>query len=304
MPAWEKIGKIFEPGHYPWMSTHAQNPFHEVLGEGVFRIHFASRDQQNRARGGYFEININDPHRLLNISDKPTLDLGSLGSFDDSGVMPSCIAEYQNKKYMYYTGWTKAVTVPFHFHIGLAISEDGGLNYQRYSKAPVLGRNLHDPYIAGAPFVIKEGNVFKMWYSSATKWEAQEGNKPKHYYTIKYATSGDGISWQTSDHLCIPYQDEEYAIARPVVYKHADKYHMWFTYRGGDNTYRVGTASSDDGIEWQRAGTPLGIDVSEEGWDSEMICYASPLVFKGKTYALYNGNGYGHTGIGLAVLKD
>lgn len=301
---WIKLGRIFRPGHYSWMASHAHVPFHETLKGGLFRIHFSSRDQQNRARGGYFDLDIENPHQMLNISGNPTLDLGPLGAFDDSGVVPSSIVDYQGKKYMYYAGWTKAVTVPFHFHIGLAISEDGGLSYQRYSNAPVLGRNFNDPYITGAPFVIKEGDIFKMWYVSATKWEAQEGNKPKHYYTIKYATSEDGISWKTSNHLCIPYKDEEYAIARPVVYKSADEYHMWFTYRGGKNTYRVGTASSDDGIEWRRAVTPLGIDVSEEGWDSEMICYASPLEYKGKMYALYNGNGYGYTGIGLAVLED
>lgn len=300
---WKKLGLIFQPGHYPWMVSHAHVPFHETLKGGLFRVHFSSRDQQNRARGGYFDLDIENPHQILKVSENPTLDLGPLGAFDDSGVVPNSIVEYQGKKYMYYAGWSKAVTVPFHFHIGLAISEDGH-SYQRYSNAPVLGRNYYDPYITGAPFVIKEGKIFKMWYVSATKWEAQEGNKPKHYYTIKYATSDNGISWKTSDHLCIPYEEEEYAIARPAVYKVADKYHMWFTYRGGENTYRVGTATSNDGIEWQRSDTPLGIDVSEEGWDSEMICYAYPLEYKGKLYALYNGNGYGLTGIGLAILED
>jgi predicted GH43/DUF377 family glycosyl hydrolase len=301
---WKKLGLIFQPGHYPWMASHAHVPFHETLKGGLLRIHFSSRDQQNRARGGYFDFDIENPHQILNISENPTLELGPLGAFDDSGVVPNSIVEYRGKKYMYYAGWTKTVTVPFHFHIGLAISEDSGHSYHRYSNAPVLGRNYYDPYITGAPFVIKEGDIFKMWYVSATKWEAQEGNKPKHYYTIKYATSEDGISWNTSNHLCIPFKDEEYAIARPVVYKVDDKYNMWFTYRGGENTYRVGTATSDDGIEWQRADIPLGIDISTEGWDSEMICYAYPLEYKRTLYALYNGNGYGLTGIGLAVLED
>ena len=105
------------------------------------------------------------------------------------------------------------------------------------------------------------------------------------------------------DHLCIPYGTAEYAIARPVVWKALDGYHMWFTYRGGADTYRVGVANSRDGVNWARQLKPLPIELSPEGWDSEMICYAHPLFDSGRTYALYNGNNYGGTGIGLAVLE-
>ena len=48
----------------------------------------------------------------------------------------------------------------------------------------------------------------------------------------------------------------------------------------------------------------VGLDVSPNGWDSEMICY--PYVFDhGRNrYMLYNGNGYGKTGFGLSVLEQ
>ena len=45
------------------------------------------------------------------------------------------------------------------------------------------------------------------------------------------------------------------------------------------------------------------IDVSEDGWDSEMICYPHVFDHSGRRYMLYNGNGYGASGIGLAVLE-
>ena len=48
----------------------------------------------------------------------------------------------------------------------------------------------------------------------------------------------------------------------------------------------------------------VGIDVSKNGWDSEMICYPYVFDHKGKRYMLYNGNGYGKTGFGLAVLEQ
>jgi hypothetical protein len=300
---WKKIGLIFEPGNYSWMHTHAQNPFPEDLG-GRFRIHFASRDSQNRARGGCFTFCPEDPFRIDEVSESPTLDLGPLGAFDDCGVMPSTIVPWNGQKLLYYTGWSKAVEVPFSFHIGLAVSPAGNRQFQRASLAPVLGRNHFDPYITGAPCVLVDGGRLRMWYISGTQWVREgEGGKPKHYYTVKHAESEDGISWRCSDHLCIPYGPDEYAIARPVVWKSEGGYRMWFTYRGGENAYRVGVAESSDGVNWNRLREPLEIDVSSQGWDSEMICYAHPLFHAGRTYALYNGNSYGATGIGLAVWE-
>ncbi len=302
---WKKLGLIFKPGKYPWMYSHAQNPFPEPLGGSNYRIHFASRDAQNRARGGWFNISLDDPTVVTGVSKEPTLDLGPLGAFDDCGVMPSIIVPCNGREFLYYTGWSKAVEVPFSFHIGLASSDRPEGVFRRVSTAPVLGRNHFDPYITGAPYVIREDGRWRMWYISGTQWVREmEGAKPKHYYTIKHAFSADGISWECSDHLCIPYEDGEYAIARPVVWKTPNGYKMWFTYRGGTATYRVGVAESADGINWIRQSAGLGLEVSPEGWDSEMICYAHPLFHGGQIYALYNGNGYGATGIGLAVWEE
>jgi hypothetical protein len=300
---WKKLGLIFEPGLHEQMTSHAQNPLPEHLGGSIYRVHVASRDKANQARGWYFDIDM-ESFKVVNVPSSPLLDLGLLGAFDDSGVMPSAIVDVGNKKYMYTTGWSKAVTVPFSFHIGLFISDDGGNTYKRYSDAPVLGRNHHDPYITGAPYVLKEGDKFKMWYISATAWIKETPDaKPKHYYTVKYAESNDGINWITSDHICINYNKNEYAIARPVVYKEGEVYKMWFSYRGGNDTYRIGAASSKDGINWQREKEVVDIPVSTSGWDSEMVCYAHPLFYKNKTYALYNGNSYGATGVGIAVKE-
>jgi hypothetical protein len=46
-----------------------------------------------------------------------------------------------------------------------------------------------------------------------------------------------------------------------------------------------------------------GIDVSDSGWDSDMICYPRVFSHVGRLYMLYNGNGYGKTGFGLAVME-
>ena len=127
--------------------------------------------------------------------------------------------------------------------------------------------------------------------------------KPRHSYHIRYAESDDGLHWRRSGRVCIDYQsEEEYAISRPSVLRDGDLYRMWYSYRG--SSYRIGYAESDDGVAWVRKDEEAGIDVSPDGWDSEMIEYPCVFDHAGSRYMLYNGNGYGATGIGLAELSS
>ena len=302
---WEKKGLIVKPRKLTWMVSHAQNPFARYIKDSVYRIYFAGRDKFNRAHGGWTDVDIDNPQRQMGMSREPILKLGDLGCFDDSGVMPSCIVEYDGKEYMYYTGWSQCVATPFSFFIGLAISEDGGKTYTRYSKAPVLGRSKSDPYLTCSPWVVIEDGLWRMWYVCGTGWTVSQNDiKPKHYYHIRYAESSNGLEWKREGIICIDYRDDEYAIARPVVYKDGNLYKMVYCYRGGYETYRAGYAQSHDGIEWVRKDNEAGIDVSEIGWDSEMICYPFVSSYNGKEFMLYNGNAFGRDGIGLAFSME
>ena len=70
-----------------------------------------------------------------------------------------------------------------------------------------------------------------------------------------------------------------------------------------DVTYRISYAESSDEIEWLRKDEEVGIDVSHSGWDSVIICYSYVFDHNGERYTLYNGNDYGKTEFGLAVLE-
>ena len=146
-----------------------------------------------------------------------------------------------------------------------------------------------------------------MWYVSCDRWEP-EGQGYKHYYNIKHRTSHDGVYWGPKASVCIDYANEyEYAISRPSVLREKNGlYRMWYSFRAQKNveTYRIGYAESYDGLVWVRLDDQVGIDVSDAGWDSEMICYPCVFEHKGRKYMLYNGNGYGRTGFGLAVLNE
>jgi hypothetical protein len=300
---WIKQGRIFDPnGSLNWMVTHAMLPFAERVGGDLYRIYFSGRDEHNRSLPGYIVININQPHEVLYAPDKPILECGPPGTFDDSGVVLAWLLDYEDKKYLYYVGWNLGITVPFRNSIGLAISRDHGQIFSKYSDGPILDRGIYDPGFLGAPSVLQDNDIWRMWYLSCVKWEFEQG-KPKHYYHIKYAKSRDGIQWKRDGIVCIDFKSkDEYAISRPCVLKEDGTYKMWYSYRG--QAYRIGYAESRDGIHWVRKDEEVGIDVSESGWDSEMIEY--PFVFdhKGERYMLYNGNGYGKTGIGLAVLAQ
>ena len=139
-----------------------------------------------------------------------------------------------------------------------------------------------------------------MWYLSCREWKLEAG-KPKHWYHIRYAESADGIKWKRTGIVCIDFVTRsEHAISRPCVIKENNWYKMWYSYRG--KNYRIGYAESSDGLHWTRKDREAGIRVSRSGWDSKMIEY--PFVFdhQGSRYLLYNGNDYGKTGIGLALL--
>jgi hypothetical protein len=298
---WEKRGLVIEPPRArPWAASHAAVPTVDAGPDGVY-VYFTTRDSDGRGHVARAEVDL-EAGVVVRYDDEPVLSPGPLGRFDDSGVMSSCIVRRDGAVYLYYVGWLRGVTVPFYTYTGLAVSRDGGERFERVSPAPVVDRSRVDPYMAHSPCVLAEDGVWRMWYSSATEWRLEDG-RPKHWYHVKYAESPDGLRWQRSGQVCIDFRDEsEYAIARAWVLRDAGVYRMWFTHRG--DAYRIGYAESVDGITWERSDEDAGIDVGASGWDSEMVAYACVFDHGGRRHMLYNGNGYGRTGIGHAVLTS
>jgi hypothetical protein len=194
------------------------------------------------------------------------------------------------------------VTVPFTTFIGCAVSDDGGRTFERVSRAPVLGRSDEDPFLATSPWVIVEEGRWRMWYASGVRWiRTPEG--PRHEYRIVYAESTNGLEWRPTGHVCIDFASkQEYALARPCVVRDGNRYHMWFSCRGA--AYSIGYAESIDGLSWDRDDDRGGLRPRGEGWESRSVEYSYVFDHEGKRWMLYNGNGYGETGIGLAELQS
>lgn len=299
---WRKLGLVFCPsGEESWLHSHAAVPIAEHIRDDIFKIYFSSRNSRNESFTGFVIIDIKHPNQILETSSEPVLKPGDLGEFDDSGSMATWLVQHNDSNLLYYIGWNLGVTVPFRNSIGLAISSHGK-PYRKFAKGPIMDRTMNEPHFVASCCVIQDFDRWRMWYLSCTGWTYRDG-QPKHRYHIKYAESSDGIHWNREGIVAIDYSnDDEYAISRPSVIRDLDCWRMWYSVRG--QSYRIGYAESTDGIKWKRRDSVCDLDVSDSGWDSEMIEY--PFVFdhKGNRYMLYNGNAYGRTGFGLAILEE
>lgn len=310
---WEKKGVIFRVDHNSdWMAHHACVPVADKLDNKVLRIYFGPRDLQGRTTTTFIEVEADNPSNVLYVHDRPVVGLGELGAFDDSGAMPSSIVNRDGRKFLYYIGWNKGVTVPYRNSIGLAASDDGGLTFERVCEGPVVDRTQAEPYFCASPFAFydEDEQQWKLWYASSTGWVVVHG-RPEPRYQIKYAESADGVSWTRRNITCLEYTFEGEANARPCVIKENGRYRMWYCFRGSvdyrtdkEQAYRLGYAESRDGINWDRRDADVGIERSRNGWDSVMMEYPYVYEHGGRKYMLYNGNGFGETGIGYAVMKE
>ncbi len=315
---WKKLGKIFNPTDYKLTDNcveYAQSP-QALIFDDFVRIYFSTRE---RDRTGKYLSHVSfiemtkDFREITKISTNTVIELGGLGCFDEHGIFPFNVLRDKDRVLAYTTGWNRKVSVSVDASIGLAISKDNGLTFQNIADGPVLSSSLHEPFLVGDAFVALFGDTYNMWYIHGTKWaKFTNSATPDRVYKIAHATSPDGISWQREGRLIIADKlgpDECQAL--PTVIFLNDRYHMFFCYRrpygfrkNRDRGYRIGYAFSDDLKNWIRNDDEVGIDVSEDGWDSDMLCYPNVFCCDGKIYMLYNGNEFGRYGFGLAVLEN
>ncbi len=309
---WIKKGLIYCPeGKNGFDVSHCHKPTPLFIDNNTLRVYFGVRDGNGKTRTTFVDVDPKDPGKVIYIHDKPVLDLGKIGAFDDSGVNVCSLVRKDDLVYMYFIGWNPSTTVHTRNSIGLAVSHDNGLTFTRLYDGSVLDRSKDEPYYTGAVDVLFENGSWQMWYTSGTEWKMING-KPEIYYHIKYATSENGIDWIRNNVSCIIPSTPLEATARPSVIKDVvdgkDIYRMWYSRRDlldfrtdSKHDYRAGYAESADGINWKRMDESTGIDVSPEGWDSLAIAYPYVIRIYGKLIMLYNGNGFGKTGFGYAV---
>lgn len=316
---WRKLGKIFDPTEHQLPNNcaeFAKSPQALVFDDFV-RIYFSAieKDATGKFLSHVAFVDFDKTFKkIIRVSDKTVLPLGNLGTFDEHGIFPINILRDKGKILAYTTGWNRKVSVSVDTAIGMAVSDDGGLTFKKVGVGPTLSATLHEPFLIADAFVSIFEGTYHMWYIYGTKWinNSAIGAPPDRVYKIGHATSQDGTTWKKEGKQIITDAlNENECQALPTVIHYQDAYHMFFCYREAidfrknkQKGYHIGYAHSSNLKHWTRDDRNVGIDVSEEGWDSEMLSY--PFVFQsdGNVYMLYNGNEFGRFGFGLAILEQ
>lgn len=314
---WQKLGRIFDPTNHKLnfsCNNFAQSPQTLVFDDFV-RVYFSTRvsDQSGKFLSQIAYVDFDKSfNNIIGNSNHQVIALGKLGAFDEHGIFPINPIRVNNKILAYTCGWSRRVSVSVETSTGLAVSYDNGKTFVKEIDGPVLTSSLKEPMLVGDSFVLHENGRFHMWYIYGKHWiTTPVSDQPERVYKIAYAHSLNGVDWVKQEGVQIIsdiLRDDE-CQALPTVIKIGDTYHMYFCYRQAtdfrtnpERGYRLGYAFSTDLMSWKRADKQKGIDVSLDGWDSEMMCYPHIFQVDDQVYLLYNGNHFGKFGFGLAKL--
>ena len=284
--------------------------------EDFVRIYFSTRalDSNGKFLSHVAFVDMGKNLRdIIRVSDQTVIPLGNLGCFDEHGIFPMNVVRVDEAVYGYTCGWNRRVSVSVDTAIGLAISRDDGLTFQRVGNGPVLAASLHEPCLVGDGFVRYSGGSFHMWYIFGTGWKTYSpGSPPERTYKIGHAVSNDGVAWvkEEARQIITDRLGPDESQALPTVVEIDGRLHMFFCYRQSsdfrdnkDRGYRIGHAWSDDHLNWTRDDEHPQLHATAGEWDSDMQCYPNVFECDGKVYLLYNGNQFGRFGFGLAMLE-
>lgn len=312
---WVKKGLIFDPtDRFPWMHSFAQVPTAVVLEDRI-RIYFTCRPPKDENGNSvslisFIDVNKNNPADIIYIHNESIIELGPRGSFDEFGVHPGNILLTKDEFLFYYQGWMREVSVPYYTCLGLASSLDNGMSFTKKFSGPIFSRDKNTPYLTNGFYPFYDGKSYKMYYAGCSEWIKTENGDIEPVYHIKFAYSKNGTDWITNDHEIIEKKYNKESAGRPCVIQLNHQWHMWFCYRDVnsfrghvDGAYKIGYAHSEDGLSWRRDDEKSGIQLSETGWDSQMMAYPYVIKVNDKLYLFYNGNEFGKYGFGFAELK-
>jgi hypothetical protein len=317
---WQKLGLIFEPNTITISGdvySHSQSP--QVLQFDEFiRIFFSVRtvDSLGKILSHITFADFNENFELMRTPKELVIELGTIGCFDEHGIFPLHVHRRNDGRiFGYIGGWNRRVSVPLDGAIGISESFDNGKTFHRMGNGPILSASVNEPYMIGDPFVLETDTEFSMYYIFGTKWTLTKDLIPERTYKIGKAISSDGLNWVKEDEgrqLIPNLLGETESQAMPTVFFYDGWYHMFFCFRssfdfrgfGEGIPYSLGYAISSNGKIWERVDTPLSLQNSKSGWDSQMMCYPHVFKRKGVHYLLYNGNEFGKFGFGIAKLLD
>ncbi|NDP22026.1 MAG: hypothetical protein GZ091_13225 [Paludibacter sp.] len=300
---WKKKGLIYGPeGLNGWDNNSFLAPLPMLVNEDVIRVYGTVRDAQGVGRPSYVELDAHNPSKVLYVNDKPLVEVGSAGAFDDNGVVVTGLLVDGNEVRLYYAGYSLSAKVRHLDFTGLIISHDGGVTFKKHQTTPILDRIPGEELTRAIQFVLKQDDKYIAYYIGGARF-VQGEKKTIPEYDIRYLESEDGIHFPPiKGEIVVPVADGFVRVGKPFIVKENGIYKMFYADGGDEIVYQMAYAESIDGFKWEKKS--LNFEFSDSGWDSQMQGYPAFLRVKDKAYMFYNGNSYGFDGFGYAELIE
>lgn len=296
-----KLGLVPFPQNIQWAQHSLLQPTPILLDDDTIRVYCGMRDAKGQSRVGFVDLDARDPRKILKVSEKPALELGQDGMFDESGVVPCAIIRRDGKFQLYYAGYQLGQRIRFYVFSGMAMSDDGE-NFTRQQRTPVLERSDSEPLFRVIHSILPDGGKWHAWYGAGDTFREGE-HKTLPVYNVRHLESEDSEHFPEAGRVVIDIQGDEHRIGRPYVVRCKDGYVMFYGYGSEQEPYNLGMAVSDNGFTWTRCDEMVRFDAPDEPWEKEMKAYPAAINTRHGAYFFYNGNAYGKDGFGCCKIE-
>jgi predicted GH43/DUF377 family glycosyl hydrolase len=186
-----------------------------------------------------------------------------------------------------------------------AAAGSGPVGWTKYPPNPVFDVGATGAWDSGNvydPVVLYDGSTYRMWYTG------DQGGNPRR---IGYATSTNGLTWTRSAVNAVLSEGDsgswdDSGVRGAAVISDGGLFKMWYTGNNAAGDVRIGYATSNDGITWNRYGSNPVLDLGPAGaWDDLRVSRATVLK-DGSTYKMwYEGrSSSGAVSFGYATSTD
>jgi beta-lactamase class A len=235
----------------------------------------------------------------------PVVVPGAPGDWDDATISEAKVVYDGQTFHLWYAGRRRGPPgLKMPMDLGYATSSDG-IHWQKSESNPVLVRGplgSYDENMITAPYVLYDGEQFRMWYSAVDF----DGD-----WSINYATSPDGVRWHKYESNPLLTETHDYRwdavyIAEPCVLFNGSLFEMWYNGASATTETLLGHATSPDGIHWTRfeENRPVLTVAPDGAWDDFSVARAY-VSFDGELYKMwYEGHNGSTWRIGYALSQD